>query len=90
MSVGHIARGFEEAGIPTVIIATKAFRPRLEAMTLPRIILTPYPMGRPLGAPHDAAGQRKILTAALDLLANASKVGTILELDQPYSPNSMT
>ena len=84
MSVGHIARLLEEAGIATVIIATKAFRPRLEAMTLPRLILTPYPMGRPLGAPHDVAGQRNTLRAALDLLDNATAGDTIIELNHPY------
>ena len=84
MSVGHIARSLEEVGIPTVIIAAKAFRPRLEAMTPPRLVLTPYPMGRPLGAAHDAAGQRTTLLAALDLLETASAAGTIIELDHPY------
>ena len=86
MSVGHIARSFEEAGIPTVIIAAKAFRPRLEAMTVPRLILTPYPMGRPLGAAQDTEGQRTSLLAALDLLEKATTAGTIVELDHPYRP----
>lgn len=84
MSVGHIARTLEEAGIPTVIIATKAFRPRLEAMMLPRIILTPYPMGRPLGAPNDSHGQRKTLMAALELLQSATAAGNIVEVTHPY------
>ncbi len=84
MSVGHIARVIEEAGIPTVIIATKAFRPRLEAMHLPRVVLTPYPMGRPLGAPHDRDGQHKTLLEALTLLQDATAAKTIVELDHPY------
>lgn len=88
MSVGHIARAFEEAGIPTVIIAAAAFRPRMEPMTLPRLVLTPYPMGRPLGAPHDVTGQRTTLLAALDLLASATEAGTIVELDHPYQTSS--
>lgn len=74
----------EEGGIATVIIATKAFRPRLEAMTPPRVLLTPNPMGRPLGAPHDVEGQRKTLMAALDLLANASHAGTIVDFEHAY------
>ena len=86
VSVGHIARSFEEAGLPTVIIATQAFRPRLEAMHLPRLVLTPYPMGRPLGAPHDVVGQRTTLLAALDLLAAATQAGTTVELAHPYHP----
>ena len=86
VSVGHIARGFEEAGIPTVIIATKAFRPRLETMALPRLVLTPYPMGRPIGAPHDQEGQRTTLLAALELLATAKANGEIIELEHSYRP----
>lgn len=88
MSVGHIARSFEEAGIPTVIIATQSFRPRLEAMTVPRLVLTPYPMGRPLGAPHDLVGQRTTLLAALDLLATATQPNSIVELNHPYRTGS--
>lgn len=84
MSVGHVARELEAAGIPTVIIATKAFRPRLEAMSLPRLVLTPYPMGRPLGAPHNAVGQRETLLAALGLLETAVSNSAIIELDHPY------
>ena len=84
MSVGHIARAFEESGIPTVIIATKAFRPRLEVMSLPRLVLTPHPMGRPLGAPNNAAGQKQTLLTALELLETATKNSTIIELDHPY------
>ena len=56
-------------------------------MTPPRLILTPYPMGRPLGAPNDAEGQRATLLAALDLLSRAKQAGTIIELNHPYQPN---
>lgn len=67
-----------------MIIATQAFRPRLEAMIPPRLVLTPYPMGRPLGAPHNVKGQRTTLEAALGLLANATHAGTIVEVNHPY------
>lgn len=80
VSVGHVARLLEEAGIATVIIAVRAFRDQLEAMTLPRVILTPHLMGRPLGAPGDAIKQRATILAALDLLENAKRGGTIVEL----------
>lgn len=84
MSVGHIARLLEEDGISTVIIATEAFRARLEAMTVPRLVTTPYPMGRPLGAPHDMAGQQRTLLAALDLLASATQAGSSVALTHPF------
>lgn len=78
----------EEAGVPTVIIACAAFRPRLEAMALPRLVLTPFPMGRPVGAPGDVAGQRKTLLTALDLLASAREGRMVAQLDHPYHPHT--
>jgi len=78
--VGHIARLLEAAGISTVVIATRVFRPRLEIMTLPRLLLTPHLMGRPLGSPGDAARQREVIIAALELLESAEQGGTIAEL----------
>jgi hypothetical protein len=78
--VGHIARLLEIAGIPTVIVAVKAFRPRMEVMRLPRLLLTPLPMGRPLGLAGDVERQREILLAAFELLETATKGGTVVEL----------
>ncbi|HRJ41886.1 MAG: hypothetical protein KJZ86_24655 [Caldilineaceae bacterium] len=67
--MGHVARVAEEAGIATVIIATDAFRERLEAMKVPRLLSTPFWMGRPLGRAGDSATQRRTLLSALELLA---------------------
>ncbi len=53
-------------------------------MTLPRLVVTPHPMGRVLGAPGDRQGQRKVVLAALDLLENASQGGTIYEVEGAY------
>lgn len=79
MSVGHIARGLEEAGMPTVIIAVKSFRTRMEMMSLPRVLLTNNLLGRVLGNPFDEDSQKKVLTQALSLLREATKNGTIAE-----------
>jgi hypothetical protein len=62
---------FEAAEISTVVIAVRAFRDRLAAMKIPRLVVTPFMMGRPLGPPGDTDTQRKIILAALDLLENA-------------------
>jgi hypothetical protein len=70
----------EEAGISTVIVAAKAFRPRMEPMNLPRLLLTPHLMGRPLGLAGDVVEQSAVLQAALDLLENAPKGGAIVEI----------
>ena len=86
MSVGHLARLLEAAGIPTVAIGVAAFRPRMAAMTLPRLLVTPHLMGRPLGAPGDRARQRQTLLAALDLLERANAGGAIAELPGHYRP----
>ena len=77
VSVGHLARLLEEAGIATVIIAIRAFEDRLAAMTPPRVLITPRLMGQPLGAPCDRDTQRATILAALDLLKTAMQAGTI-------------
>jgi hypothetical protein len=77
--VGHVARVIEEVGIPTVIIAVKAFQPRLEAMHLPRVLITPHTMGRPLGYPQDRQHHRAVVEASLSLLTTASSGGTLQE-----------
>lgn len=73
MSVGHVARLMESAGIPTVVVAVAAFEEPLKKMMLPRVLLTPYLLGRPVGPVGDARAQRGVLQAALDLLAEAQE-----------------
>jgi len=80
VSVGHVARLLEEGGIATVIIAVKAFRRVLESMTVPRAVITPYPMGRPIGFPRDVPRQKASLRAALHLLETAERPGSIIDL----------
>lgn len=82
MSVGHVSREFENAGIPTVVIAVESFETKLKKMAIPRLLLTHEVMGRPMGAPGERAGQTAVLEAALDLLENAEQNGTISRM--PY------
>lgn len=82
MSVGHVARLLEEAGIATVIIAVNAFQPRMEMMTLPRVLQTPYLMGRPVGPPGNHHRQRDTILAALNLLENAKQTGTLSDMPE--------
>lgn len=84
MSVGHVARAIEEAGIPTVIAMSHVFAPRVRAMTVPRLLTTRHIMGRPLGAPGDAARQRAVILDALKLLESATQAGTVLERPEAY------
>ena len=84
MSVGHVARAFEEAGIPSVIIMSTVFKDRTTPMNPARILLTPHPMGRPLSAPFDAEKQRDILKVGLSLLETATQGGTVIEYEPIY------
>jgi len=58
------------------------------AVGVPRLAGIGYPMGRPLGRPHDPSGQRSVLRATLELLASASGPDTYVELpfEWPESP----
>ena len=80
VSVGHTARVLEESGISTVCVFIRAFRHNAERMTLPRTVATPHLLGRTVGYPGDADGQRKVVRAALDLLESAEEPGRIVDL----------
>ena len=80
--MGHIARLLEEGSIPTVVIASAVFEDRMLAMQLPRLVLTPQMMGRPLGAPGDKDTQRAAIQMALDLLEGAETGGQVEYIDR--------
>jgi hypothetical protein len=64
--VGLIQSAIEKAGIPTVSITL--LRGITEQVRPPRALAVNRPLGYPLGAPHDAALQKRIVMAALELL----------------------
>ena len=68
----------EASGIPTVALSMIPDLTR--AVGVPRLAGIGYPMGRPLGRPHDAEGQRAVLRATLDVLATAQGPDTYVEL----------
>jgi hypothetical protein len=84
--VGLVQRVVEASGIPTVALSMIPDLTR--AVGVPRLAGISYPMGRPLGRPHDADGQRAVLRAMLELLASASGPDTYVELpfEWPESP----
>ena len=45
-------------------------REHAEAIRAPRALWVPFELGRPLGAPNEAAFQRRVLNVALDLLGS--------------------
>lgn len=82
MSVGHIARVFEQAGIPTVSFGIQAFKNRMVPMSIPRLVFTPELLGKTLGMPNDTPTQRRYLDIGLDLLENASQGNTWVEISK--------
>jgi hypothetical protein len=84
VSVGHVARALEEAGIATTTIMVEAFRHRAEELMAPRTLVTHFPMGRPLGAPNDVDRHLDVIRWALDLLYTATEPGTIVSYPHAY------
>jgi hypothetical protein len=84
VSVGHVARGLESAGIATTTIMVEAFRHRAEQMMIPRTVITRFPMGRPLGAPNDVERHLDVMRMAFGLLDTATEAGTIISYPDPY------
>src|SRR5262249_3816616 len=58
------------------------------AVGVPRLSGISYPMGRPLGSPHDIDGQHAVLRATLEILNRAAQPDTYVELPfvWPESP----
>ena len=84
--MGHVARVLEERGMATVVIGAVPFQDRMVAMHLPRLVITPHLMGRPLGPSGDWARQREVIRIALDLLDHAEEGGTVVKVSGNYRP----
>lgn len=77
--MGGLAHVIESAGVPTTQISL--VRPHTEKTRPPRALWVPYELGRPLGAPNDAAFQTRVLRAALALLERGD--GPVILEDYP-------
>ncbi|HUF32698.1 MAG TPA: hypothetical protein VMN58_05775 [Acidimicrobiales bacterium] len=74
-----LARRIEAEGIPTVVVT---MMPSVaEQLRTPRIVGVEFPFGHPFGMPAGRAVQRRVLEAALVVLAGASRAGTRVDLD---------
>jgi hypothetical protein len=82
VSVGHVQRAIEAAGIPTVGVYVASFGHIPGLMGLARALVTQHPMGRPLGAPHDSERQLAVVRTALDLLSSSEQ--TITDFGETY------
>jgi D-proline reductase (dithiol) PrdB len=65
-SVGLIQRAVEYAGMTTVSISL--LREITEKIQPPRALFVPFPLGYPLGEPHNPSLQLRIMRAAFALL----------------------
>lgn len=65
-AVSLLAAAIERRGIPTVCVML--LREIAEKVRPPRALWVPYPHGYPLGAPHDAALQKRVMLDAFALL----------------------
>lgn len=63
--MGALGHFLEREGIPTVGISL--VREHTEKIRPPRALWVTFELGRPFGIPDDAAFQRRVMTAALDL-----------------------
>jgi hypothetical protein len=82
VSVGHVQRAIESAGIPTVGVYVRSFGHIPGLMGVARAVVTDHPMGRPLGAPGDGERQTAVVRAALDLLPLTEP--SIVEFPEPW------
>ena len=70
-----IARGLEEAGIPTVLVSVM---PALSSPSgPPRQVIRRLNIGATVGRPHDVEGQTETLTRMIALIENAEAFGAV-------------
>lgn len=77
-SVGLLARALEMTGIATTLTS---WNPVIRLAKPPRATLTRLNRGATMGEPHNAAQQRRVLTATLALLAEDAPL-EISQLDE--------
>ncbi len=84
--MGLAQRVLEASGIPTVALS---MIPELtRAVGIPRLAGISYPMGRPMGSPHDGDGQRSVLRETLRLLETATGPDSYVELPFEWPESS--
>jgi hypothetical protein len=75
--VSALAHYLEDEGLSTTIVGL--VRLHSETVKPPRTLWVPFELGRPLGAPHDKATQRRVLESALALLESDAGPPVLLD-----------
>ena len=81
-TVGLVQAAIEREGIATVSITL--LREVTSVIHPPRSLFVPFPMGYPLGTPHDPALQHRVIAAALALL-NREDLPLLVNFDDTTS-----
>ncbi len=76
--MGLVARVLEREGFPTVSLTSAI--DITERVKPPRVAFLNFPLGYPVGRPHEIQEQLSVLRAALKLAETAKEPGTIVEL----------
>jgi hypothetical protein len=76
--VGLIARVLEREGLPTVSLTSAI--DITERVKPPRVAFLNFPLGYPVGRPHEVEEQKAILRAALALVETVREPGSTVEL----------
>jgi hypothetical protein len=74
-----LARELESRSLPTVVVTPMP--DGAEHLLAPRILGVEFPFGHAFGRPGDRRTQRRVLDAALTVLAGAAAPGTRIDLD---------
>lgn len=77
-----LARIFEEAGMPTVLVTNMPFWS--ERVGAPRSLAVEFPFGHILGPAGNKEMQTRVILQALDLLEKAVGSGTIDHFQEPW------
>jgi hypothetical protein len=78
-----VARYFEAAGVPTVILGSAL--DIVEHCGVPRFVYSDMPLGNPCGKPFDREMQRAIVAQTVDVLQTADKPRTTVKVPYPFS-----
>ena len=78
-TVGLLAGEIERRGIATTSVST--LREVTAKVRPPRALFVPFSLGYPLGRPHDADLQTRILRAAFALLLDPGPAPVLADLD---------
>lgn len=83
-TAGLLARGFEAAGVPTLVLGV--LPDWLRRIRPPRAVWVDHPVGAPLGQPGNAGKHQEVLKAALAALADMTDPGSLWELPFRWHP----